>query len=437
MTHKKLIASILIVCLILLCAGIILVLWLSISRISTSGIHLRLFNLGQFSAETDREWSFKADGPTKLVVDSSSGNIDIVAGEGNEIKVTAHITTWGYTSKLAENALVNIIIEVKQEGNQVILRYKSPEGILRIGSTQFDAVDFTVSVPEECSVNASTNIGKITMVGTVGDADLHSDFGNLSVSDMEGNLSADTNSGDIYTQRIEARQKTISLETEFGVIELEQVRAHSIEARTNNGKVDIEDIGATGEVTLHSSFGDIQIMDSSCISLTIDTSSGKISINGINVRDMLVASSDFGDIAVEQVNASGYDLSTNSGNISIHDGFGSIKAYTEFGGIVISGAKNADLVLRTKSGEIEFSGSLGDGPHSLKAEFGNIHLTLPENTRLTFDLKTEYGKLESVFPITLSGEVEGDHWKGTINGGGAVLQAQTNNGNIKLDLLTE
>jgi DUF4097 and DUF4098 domain-containing protein YvlB len=437
MKHKRLIASILIGCLILLCAATILVSWLSFNRILANDVHFGFLNLGQFSAKADQAWTFKTNIPTRLVIDSTAGNIDITAGEGNEIKVTAHKTAWGITTKRAESALANMPIEVKQEGNQVIVSYKQTLQSINIGSEQYDTVDFIVTVPEECSVSARTKIGKITVAGVKGDADLHNDFGNLSTEDIKGNLNADTKSGDIHAQRISSGTKTINLATEFGSIELENTSVLSIEVRTKSGKVNLDEIATSGIVELQSEFGDIQIQDSKSETLTIQTNSGKITAKKIETNAMLVASSQFGDIEVQQVIAPGYDISSNSGNITVQNGTGAIKASTEFGRIVISSAKDADLDLRTNNGVIEFSGSLGEGPHTLRTEFGDIHLELPEDSRLTLDVKTEFGKLKSAFPITLSGEIEGNSWKGTINGGGSSLQAQTNNGNIALDLLSE
>jgi DUF4097 and DUF4098 domain-containing protein YvlB len=396
-----------------------------------------LFNLGQFSAKADQDWTFEPSIPAKLVVDSSAGNIDITTGNGNEIKITAHKTAWGITKKRAERALANMLIDVKQEGNQVTISYKQPLDAINISSEQYDMVDFTVVVPEECSVKALTRIGKITATGIRGDADLHNDFGNLFISDMKGNLNADTKSGDILAQRVDSELTTINLVTEFGSIELEHTNVYSIEVKTNSGKVTLKSIITNGNVKLQGEFGDIQILDGKIDTLAIQTNSGKIVVNNIETNTALVAKSEFGDIDVQQVTAPGYNLGTNSGNITIQNGGGAIKASSEFGRIAISAVIYADLDLQTKNGSIEFSGSLGKGPHVLRTEFGDIRLELPDNTKLTFNLKTDFGKLKSAFPITLSGNIEANSWIGTINGGGAELQAQTTNGNITLEVLNE
>ena len=94
------------------------------------------------------------------------------------------------------------------------------------------------------------------------------------------------------------------------------------------------------------------------------------------------------------------------------------------------------LDLYTKSGTVQFSGPLGLGPHSLKTVFGDIQVFLPQDTALSFDLQTDFGKLKTEFPITLEGDVKQDHWRGTLNGGGAELEANTNSGDISFEILT-
>jgi DUF4097 and DUF4098 domain-containing protein YvlB len=62
-------------------------------------------------------------------------------------------------------------------------------------------------------------------------------------------------------------------------------------------------------------------------------------------------------------------------------------------------------------------------------------MAIPEDTALTFDLKTGFGDISTDFPITVSGDLDEDHWVGTVNGGGSQLTAETNSGSITLEYL--
>jgi hypothetical protein len=85
---------------------------------------------------------------------------------------------------------------------------------------------------------------------------------------------------------------------------------------------------------------------------------------------------------------------------------------------------------------VEFSGSLGVGPHMVNSEFGEVDLTLPAHSKLSVDLKTEFGSIKSDLPITITlngtSNSNGDQIVGTIDGGGEQLTVQTNNGSVNI-----
>ena len=124
-----------------------------------------------------------------------------------------------------------------------------------------------------------------------------------------------------------------------------------------------------------------------------------------------------------------------TGKIEITVLGGSIKAYSDFGDLDIQSTQPASIDLFTKSGSVAYTGPLGLGPHSLATDFGDISMYLPNDTAITFDLETNFGKLNTEFPITLEGDVKPDHWSGTINDGGALLSATTNSGDISFVIL--
>jgi DUF4097 and DUF4098 domain-containing protein YvlB len=118
---------------------------------------------------------------------------------------------------------------------------------------------------------------------------------------------------------------------------------------------------------------------------------------------------------------------------------GSLKAHTGFGNITVKNAKEAILDLDTQSGAVDFAGSLGKGAHTVHSEFGEIELALPADSALDVDLSTEFGKITSEIPVTvtLSGDLEKGKQAGTMNGGGSQLNVATKNGNITIKILGE
>jgi DUF4097 and DUF4098 domain-containing protein YvlB len=145
---------------------------------------------------------------------------------------------------------------------------------------------------------------------------------------------------------------------------------------------------------------------------------------------------DFGKLDLQQAFAPSYDLHTSSGSITVEGVKGKLKAYTDFGGIKVRNAESVTIDLKTSSGTVEFSGSLGDGPHQIKSDFGQIDLTLPDDSKLDVDLKTDFGNIKSDMPVTVmlnqTSNSNGDQIVGSINGGGAQLTAQTSSGGVNI-----
>jgi DUF4097 and DUF4098 domain-containing protein YvlB len=180
-------------------------------------------------------------------------------------------------------------------------------------------------------------------------------------------------------------------------------------------------------------FGDTLFSDGSAKSLTIETKSGKVTLSKLNLSGVLTVSDDFGNIDLEQVNAISYDLQTNSGAVTVNGAKGNVKAYSGFGSVTLTNAENVTVDLSTQSGSVDFEGSLGDGPHTIRSDFGEIHLTIPADSALDVDLKTNFGTIKSDIPITVTLSGEQNHQTGTINDGGGQLTVETDSGGISIN----
>jgi len=401
-----------------LCAAIVAVSWGGIARIQTTGVRwpLRMFQLNTVSAEADEEQHFTVDGSATLNVENSNGKITVTGGAGDTIDISAHKTAWGANQADADEALATLKVTATQKGNVFTIQVEQPPEVHLMDGGPSDSVELTIRVPSETAVNAHTDFGEVKLSGTDGDADLQSSAGAIHATDV--------NSG------------TLSLHSEFGEITIERSVGESIEADTSSGGVKLTDVSAEGEVNLSSNFGDIQFEDGQAGTLWVETDSGGVKLTDLTVNDELTAKTDFGTITLLRVMADAYDLHSSAGSISLDNPNGSVKADTDFGDVEVTNGKNiSQLDLQSSNGAIKFSGSLGDGPHLLETDFGSIRLTLPQDTALTFDLKTDFGKIRSEFPMTINGDPDEDKQHGTINGGGVSLTAKTSSGNITLEIL--
>lgn len=155
----------------------------------------------------------------------------------------------------------------------------------------------------------------------------------------------------------------------------------------------------------------------------------------VNLRGALTVQNSFGEIKLEQAKATSYDLRAGSGSVTVNSVQGRLKAYSDFGPIIIKNAENATVDLDTKSGLVDFEGSLGDGPHNIHSSFGEIHITISAHSALNVDLETGFGSIKSEIPITvtLTYTTKGSQQAGTMNNGGSQLTVETENGSTSIE----
>lgn len=436
MKNKWLFISILIVAEILVLTAIVFVVWQGVSQTDLGTFGFRLSNPDLFSAESEEEWEFEAGEITEVVLDSSGGDILIEAIKSDNFLITAHKTSWHSTKAKAQSELDDLAVTVTQTGNKIVVKYNRDPKMFFAGPQQTDTVDFVISVPEGTEINAQIDYGDIYLNGKLGDGLVSTDFGNMTLSGIQGNLEARSNSGDIAAEGISEEGSRINLSSDFGNITLEKSNCGSVQIHSNSGSVILHDVNASEKIELSNDFGKLEFRKGSADILTMEANSGKIYLSGVTVESNLVVRNGFGDIILENVTANIFDLDTNRGKIMLESTGGTIKAVSDHGDLEIKVTDQAMLDLYAKSGNIVFSGLLGIGPHSLVTDFGDISMYLPKDTALTFDLETDFGKLKTEFPITLEGNVKQDHWRGTLNDGGAELTATTNSGDISFEFLT-
>ena len=434
MKNKWIIFSILIVAEILVLTGIVMVVWQDVNQNSLNPLGMRMSNADLFSAESEEEWQFEVGEISEISLESSGGDVTFEASQTDQILVTAHKTAWHSTKTKAQAELEDLSVTVTQTGNKIAIKYRREPAVFIFGTQQIDTVDFIISVPEGIKITAQTDYGEVGSSGAIGDSSLSTDFGNIELSGAVGNLEVLSKSGDITVENVKGADVQIDLSSDFGEIELSRSSANSIVVHSNSGAILLQDVNASGLINLSSDFGKLEFSGGSMEILEINANSGKIVLSDLQVESNLTAHTDFGDILLETVTADLYDLDTNSGKIEIQVLGGDIKAYSDFGDLEIQSSQPATIDLFTKSGSVDYTGPLGIGPHNLVTDFGDISMYLPQDTAITFDLETDFGKLKTEFPITLEGDVKPDHWSGTINDGGAALSATTNSGDISFEI---
>ena len=431
---RPIIISLLIVALAFVCLGISAVIFFT----ANGGFPTNNpFDVRNISSEVEESKTFKVDAekPITLNVASAAGDVTVTGADVDTVQVKVIKTAYDSSQARADDEVKGIKYTIEQTGNTIALNYELPKSMNF--NNQINTVDFIVTLPAEVSVDINTGAGGVSVSGTEGDVSIVNSFGDIDLANLAGELNVETGSGGVVAVSVDADGKDISLNSGFGSISLEKASGASITLLSESGTLDLEDVRATRNMDLTSTFGNVNFDRGSAGSLTVSTDSGAVSLTSVNVRGDLVVEDEFGNINLEKVNAESYDIHTNSGSIILDGAQNAVKAYTGFGNISIMNAEDATLDLNTDSGAIDFEGSLGEGPHNLHSEFGEIEVSIPADAALNVDFKTDFGKIISDLPVTmtLSGDLNQAHQAGTINGGGSQFNVSTKSGGITIKVL--
>jgi hypothetical protein len=141
-----------------------------------------------------------------------------------------------------------------------------------------------------------------------------------------------------------------------------------------------------------------------------------------------------GSLTISGIDAPAF-LSTGDGRIEVTDYSGTLKAKTGDGSMRISGRFD-DLNLSTGDGRIDCEirpGSKMSDRWVIRTNDGSLSLRLPSNFAAELDARTGDGHVRLHMPITMkSSESNGNHVRGSLNGGGNLLDIQTGDGSIDI-----
>ncbi|NJN24622.1 MAG: DUF4097 domain-containing protein [Cyclobacteriaceae bacterium] len=152
------------------------------------------------------------------------------------------------------------------------------------------------------------------------------------------------------------------------------------------------------------------------------------SITAIDIAGELLARTSGGSITVNDMQGR-LDANTSGGSIKLEDITGDIDANTSGGGINIIDVKG-EVNASTSGGSIKADISRLEKQLVLKTSGGSVNVTIPSGMGLDLDLR---GNRVNTSLNNFSGESKSDRVKGTINGGGVLVQLSTSGGGVNLN----
>ena len=133
--------------------------------------------------------------PVMLKVIDDAGSVTVVGADVKTVEVKVVKTAHDRTQNGAEKEVKTIKYNIEQSGNIVTLKYELPTKT--IFDQNLNTVDFTITVPNETTVNIDNNLGEVGISNLKGNAEIVNDFGEVKVDTIEGAVSASTNSGNV------------------------------------------------------------------------------------------------------------------------------------------------------------------------------------------------------------------------------------------------
>ncbi len=136
-----------------------------------------------------------------------------------------------------------------------------------------------------------------------------------------------------------------------------------------------------------------------------------------------------GAVAVETVRG-GVIIDAGNGRVALTRPQGRVDVTANNGSIDVQDAQVDGMTLQAGNGDINFSGTLGEGASEIRSGNGSVRVVLPRDQRVRLDAQTGQGRITN----NLSSDApNGRGLRAALNGGGGTLLIRLGNGSITLD----
>lgn len=268
------------------------------------------------------------------------GDVEVVATEGNELKVSAKIEARGATLAIARDAARATEIHTATEGNIIKVEVFGParerEGQGRVLRDRRVQVDFVVSVPSGLEVRVNNA------------------FGNVRVNGM---------------------RQAVYVENSFGPVEVQNVQ---------------------GSIDVRNRFGDISVLGAGG-SLCIENRTGRVRVDGAGETTI---KNNFGEVNASNINGQ-LDVTNSHGAVEIHKASGYVKVSNQFGAVSIDDP-GTGVEVRNSAGEVKV-GIVRPITKDcfLSTKFGDISLSLLSGVKADITANTRLGRIRADGPIVV------------------------------------
>ena len=379
---------------------------LSFVAVSGCCVPIGGWNQAKYERTVSKQAACEAGGT--LDVATESGSITVTGADTNECSVTAKIVGHAPTEEEVQELAQQVEIRLDSSGATLKIRAEQPH----LTNNRSIAVSYEITAPRRLNILCL------------------SDYGSLSVTNLQGAVKGKTGSGSIKAEQIEG---PVDLDTSYGSIECKNVAGPTTLLRSSSGSLTATDL--KGEAKLVTSYGAITCDTFTGTSLDLKTDSGKIEISNASFCTCL-ASTSYGSVACDHLKGDTLKLRSGSGslNLTAIDAPG-LDLSTSYGNVKAQEITTAKLLAGSGSGSINIvctPATPTDLTVEAKSSYGSINFTAPPGFAGQVDLHTDYGSIHTALPVTVSGEITKTKVLGKVGEGKGLLHLQTGSGSISL-----
>ena len=375
-------------------------------------------------ANLNKHFGVKPGG--QLVVDVDRGGIEVATGETSEVQVEVKRKITGVSRAKAEETLAAHEVTFDQDGRRVEIHAQFKRDFLKNSNkaAQRMQVRYAILVPSKFNLDLRTSAGEISASDIEGNVKARTSGGSLKFGEVKGPFDGATSAGSIT---LAGATGSVMAKTSGGSINLGTLDSDAT-AETSAGSITVKDAKAKLTAVTHG--GGIELGEVAGPTRA-ETSAGSILVK--TAREQLSAITHGGRIEAGELGGPA-QLETSAGSIKVGSAHAALTANTSGGGIEIENA--ADTVnAHTSAGAI--SANFTAAPHGdcrLTTSGGGINVRLAEGLGFELDARSSGGRVITEVPvaITVVGEHKSGALRGKLNGGGKLLELKTSAGDIVL-----
>ena len=185
---------------------------------------------------------FLFDRMPRLRIRNVSGEIRVRVGDPGKITVVAKKHVTAGSEDRAKRLLQNLEIRMEKSADELRIEphlYEQERSWVDLFRGKRFRVDFEITVPQECALDAQTVSGDVVASGIRGPMDVQAVSGEITLEDTQGPLRLKTVSGDVAVRRYVGH---IEGNTVSGDITFDAVRIRSTQLHTVSGDVDLKGV---------------------------------------------------------------------------------------------------------------------------------------------------------------------------------------------------